>query len=1268
MPESTWMDKKRHQRLRTLFEEAVRGAPSLRQGYLERECADDPALHAQVLRLLAAHDHVGSILDRPGPLLAGQARQDVEFIGTERFTVLRRLGAGGMGIVYEVEDRDRGEIVALKTLRHLSGQGIYRLKQEFRRLADVSHPNVVCKYELVVEDGRGFFTMELVRGVDFIEYVRGPRRTLSIDRLIPALRQLLEGVAALHGFGKLHRDIKPSNVLITSEGRLVILDFGLIAEILADGRGQADHVHGGTPAYLAPEAAAGEPPSEAGDWYGVGATLYEALTGEAPFKGTLFDLLVGGTRFDPPAPDSIANVPPELSAICVGLMCRDPKRRMSGLEALRRLGGSAAPFRDQPVVGRRPQLDLLDDALRTVVDGHAASVCVHGPSGIGKSALLRAFRGQVSARSDIVWLTGRCYEHESVPYKGLDGVIDSLSRYLKGLTDSDVEHLVPADITPLSWLFPVMRQVNAIEAARNRQALPPEGQEPLAMRRQAFAALRALMTRLAIDRTVVVSIDDFHWADADSATLLDELLRPPAAPRILTILCFRTEEIASKPFLEALLDTSRPGWSILPLAPLTESEASELIGSVAASGAPVSDAQKIRIAREAGGNAFLLEQLARYAAENDRGPEWAPTFDEMFHARLAALPGDTRGFLEALAICGRPVAPSLLGEAAGVEHDTRSLVSMLRNAHLIRSSGSADRIEPYHDRIREALAAEMSAETVRRMHSRMARVLIARQSDEPEALFEHLHGAGDQEGASVQAARVAQNAGAVLAFDRAAVYYRHAIVLAPGSPNVLDWKEGLATSLGNAGRPAEAAEAFLDAASGASTFQRIELSRRGAEQFLIGGHIRRGLDVIRTVLPAVNLSLPATPRRAVLSRVRQMAMLRWRGLKYQRRTAKEITPETLLRVDTCWSVMRGLALVDMIAAADFSARHLRLALEAGEPSRIVRAMVTEGAWIRATGSKNRGGMAEEVRRARAIAESLGHPHLIALCHLSDGLIAITAAQWKEAAARCEQSLGILRDRCVDVGWELNIAQQFLLGARLYLGEIADVSRQLPDVLATARSVGNLFLETELCTRMNLVWLAPDRPDEGDRLISECMARWSTRAFYRQHYNALLARVQTALYRGDGDTAWRLIGDAWPAYQRAQLPRIQTLRVEASYLRARSALAAATERRDRRALLPIALRAARRLAAERIPWSDGFSHLVRAGLACLEGNGPCAEQRLTDAIGCFDLADMKLYAAAARRRLAALRGARDNAADAWMASQGIANPQAMTRMLAPGFPD
>ena len=225
-------------------------------------------------------------------------------------------------------------------------------------------------------------------------------------------------------------------------------------------------------------------------------------------------------------------------------------------------------------------------------------------------------------------------------------------------------------------------------------------------------------------------------------------------------------------------------------------------------------------------------------------------------------------------------------------------------------------------------------------------------------------------------------------------------------------------------------------------------------------------------------------------------------------------------------------------------------------------------------------------------------------------------------------------------------------------------------LPHARSRGNLYLATELCTRCNYAWLAADDPDDGERAIIESIAAWSQKGFHRQHYSAMLARVQTDLYRGDGQAAWRLLDEQEPLLRRSLLTRVQVFRIEALYLRARSALAIAAAEGSSR-LLSVARDGARRIAGERMPWSDPIALLLNAGSAYLEGNTPLALRHLHDAAGRFDRADMGLYRAVAWQVIGALQDdeqGRDlrRQADAWMAAQQIKNAAAMTRMLAPGF--
>ena len=127
--------------------------------------------------------------------------------------------------------------------------------------------------------------------------------------------------------------------------------------------------------------------------------------------------------------------------------------------------------------------------------------------------------------------------------------------------------------------------------------------------------------------------------------------------------------------------------------------------------------------------------------------------------------------------------------------------------------------------------------------------------------------------------------------------------------------------------------------------------------------------------------------------------------------------------------------------------------------------------------------------------------------------ALLVGKWRTATELCDRALTILRDQCVGTTWEVNLAQNLFLGSLLFRGELRDVAGRLPDLLASAQERGNLYFETELRTRMNLVWLAADEPDEGERQANEAMDRWSHEGFHRQHYNHVLARIQTELYRG-----------------------------------------------------------------------------------------------------------------------------------------------------------
>lgn len=1257
-----------------------------------------------------------------------------EVFGDERFTIRRWLGEGGFGVVYEAWDTKYEEPVALKVLRTVHTTSLLRFKQEFRSLADVSHPNLIRLGELVSRHDNWFFTMELITGSDILGYVwreAEGRHSVAEDRessegsesltieapvtpLIPsptpgsggaarwtspfqsrpgafdperlrdAFGQLADGVNALHRYGLLHRDLKPSNVLVSTGGRVVVLDFGLVAHLGREDVTESLNVVG-TPAYMSPEQSLAREVTPASDWYSFGIILWEALTGAPLYRGSLHEILACRRAGNPPRPSEVvAGVPQDLDDLCSEILQPDPEARPTGAQIARRLdrplqvGISPQPQAGpERFVGRRRQLAMLDEALQRVREGRAATVFVSGASGMGKTALVRSFldRALTDDPRTLVF-KGRCYQRESVPYKALDSLVDEISRHLGGMTALEAARFMPRDRSALARLFPVLGGVGEVEPGRRYE---PEIPDAMELRRRAFAALRELLGRLADSSTVTLFIDDLQWGDVDSAALLREITRPPDPPPLLLLVCFRREEAERSPLLRVLVDDGEhphgSRWNV-DLAELPPEEARELALAVIGGHGADAQARAEQIARESGGSPFFVDELARHQAPGGPVSVEALRLDSVIEARAAGLSADARRLLEVVAVAGEPVDIEVANRAAELAAGDKNAIEFLRAGNWVRSCALEGReaFETFHDRIRETIVSLVPDDHRAVRHRRLAEAWEGAGTASSATLVEHFMAAGLGARAAEHARRAADQAAAELAFDRAARLYQ--ICLEAGdwpAPERGELLAKLAGALANDGRGGVAAKAYLEAADAATPQEGLDLRRRAAEQFLVSGHIDEGREELETVLARVGMRLPPTPRGSLAGLLVRRLQIAVRGLRFTARHRGEADQALLTKIDVCWSVAIGFGMVENIRGAHFQALNLLLALKAGEPFRVARALALELPFSAAGGSRAARRTAALMERCRAIVEDQDDAYLNGLFALQEGAVASLEGRFEESLEACARAETTLREQCTGVTWELDTAQLYYNHALSMIGRWKALAERVPVMLEDARDRADLYIATYLKTRnAHILHLVADQVERAREEQARSLEGWSQHGFQVQHYWDWYASGEIDLYGGTPEAAWERLESGWPAFKRSLLTRAQAVYVEALFLRARVALALAARAGGAEAsrFLARAGRDARRLEREPMPSSEGSAGLIRAGIAAHRGDAAAARGLLTTAVRGFKEASISHFEAAARWRLGQLLadGEGERMIDdvrGWFAGQGVVNPERMVGMLAPG---
>jgi len=390
------MTPERYSQISRIYHEVVELDAGERDAFLDRECGVDEELRREVLSLLKAHDKAGGYFERPAMEVAAQLLADdpdathntssgrrgaLSGRRLKQYEFISLIGEGGMGKVYRAHDHNLGRDVAIKVLPPefaTDRDRVSRLRTEARVLATLNHPGIGSIYDVQEEDSVSGLVLELIEGETLAERIaRGP---LPMEEVLKIAGQVADALEAAHEKGVVHRDLKPANIKITKDGRVKVLDFGLAkvakpsppASAQAEERGQdfsnlptVVSVPGifGTPAYMSPEQARGEPVDQRADVWAFGCILFEMLSGKRVFQGRNTTEILATVIRDEPDWSKLIRPPSGIRQLLKRCLQKDPAQRMPNIAEVR----AALEERRNPVTAGLPRWQAATMGLMALV-------------------------------------------------------------------------------------------------------------------------------------------------------------------------------------------------------------------------------------------------------------------------------------------------------------------------------------------------------------------------------------------------------------------------------------------------------------------------------------------------------------------------------------------------------------------------------------------------------------------------------------------------------------------------------------------------------------------------------------------------------------------------------------------------------------------------------------------------------------------------------------------------------------------------------------
>ncbi len=507
------------------------------------------------------------------------------------YEILEEIGSGGMAVVYKAQDLRLGRVVALKVLNERFRRdlpSLRRFRREAQLTSTLSHPGICTIFDIEHSDENTFLVMEYLNGATLRQRLHsGP---VSSDEALSILDQVLDALSEAHEHGVVHRDIKPENVFLLPDGRVKVLDFGL-AKPTVEGGANADQTYlttpgtvAGTIAYMSPEQVRGDPIEAASDIYSVGLVAYEMMTGVLPTRRRTTALTFSAILAEAPPPPSAVNhkSPAAFDRIILKTLRKNPLLRYrsasemlvelresvnrssplmpsrsipsiessssdvaavskTGIQEPDRLRNSAPGLPVRPI-GREPECLQIQSLMEKARAGTGNVLLIDGEPGIGKSHLLDFALAEAETRGCAV-LSGRCSELQAAP--PFFPFVEMIENVARAADPDTLPQLLGEGAPELAKLTPRLRQL--IPGIPPPMDLPP-GQD----RYLIFSSLLDFLARAAGDRTLVVGIEDLHWADEATTNFLQFLSRHLRGRPVLLVGTLRQQGFdPSAPLAEA---------------------------------------------------------------------------------------------------------------------------------------------------------------------------------------------------------------------------------------------------------------------------------------------------------------------------------------------------------------------------------------------------------------------------------------------------------------------------------------------------------------------------------------------------------------------------------------------------------------------------------------------------------------------------------------------------------------------------------------------